>query len=93
MKKVKKLLIKQMELLAEKSKDCEMPDLDNLTKCMLNISFELRQTAGQKKAKGEYDGEIRIKTKVDNSAIDKTMKKLKKASSLADELAKKKRSI
>lgn len=42
---------------------------------------------------GKYDGEIRIKTRIDNSAIDKTMKKLKKASSLADELAKKKRSI
>lgn len=42
---------------------------------------------------GKYDGEIRIKTRVDNSEIDKTMKKLKKASALADELAKKKRSI
>lgn len=93
LKKVKKLLTRQMELLAEKSKDCEAQDLSNLTKDMLNISFELRQTAGQKKAKGEYDGEIRIKTRVDNSEIDKTMKKLKKASALADELAKKKRSI
>lgn len=82
-----------MELISEKSKDCEEQDLSNLTKDMLNISFELRQTEGQKKCKGEYDGEIRIKTRVDNSEIDKTMKKLKKASALADELARKKRSI
>ena len=94
MKKVKKLLIRQIELLAEKSKKCEAQELSNLTKDMLSISFELKQgTALAKKAKGKYDGEIRIKTKVDNSEIDKTMKKLKKASELADELAKKKRLI
>lgn len=94
MKKVKKLLIRQIELLAEKSKNCEAQELSNLTKDMLSISFELKQgTALAKKAKGKYDGEIRIKTKVDNSEIDKTMKKLKKASALADELAKKKRLI
>lgn len=94
MKKVKKLLSRQMELLAEKSKNCEAQDLSNLTKDMLNISFELRQTAGRERNdKGENDGEIRIKTRVDNSEIDKTMKKLKKASALADELAKKKRAI
>lgn len=92
MNKETKLLRKQMELLSEKSKECEPQDLSMLTKDMLGINSALRNNAVCKD-KGGYDGTIRIKTKVDNSAINKTMKKLKKASALADELAKKKKSI
>lgn len=89
MKKEKKLLRKQMELLGEKSRDCEAQDLSMLTKDMLGINFELRQESQEKKAKGGYDGEIRIKTKIDQSAvkrlsrgISKINKKLKKTARL-----------
>lgn len=89
MKKETKLLRRQMKLLSRKSEECEAQDLSMLTKDMLSVNFALRQSAVQEKAKGGYDGEIRIKTRVDNSAIEKTMKNLKKASALADELDKK----
>lgn len=88
MKKETKLLRKQMELLNRKSEECEPQDLSMLTKDMVNVNAALRNNAARKD-NGGYDGTIRIKTKVDNSAINKTMKKLKKASALADELAKK----
>lgn len=88
MKKAKKLLISQMELLVEKSKDCTGRDLSSCTRDIINISFELRQNLVQtKESKGKYDGEIRIKTRVDNSEVNKTIKKLKKAGKLAEKLA------
>lgn len=77
-----------MELLVEKSKDCTGRDLSSCTQDIINISFELRQNLVQtKESKGKYDGEIRIKTRVDNSEVNKTIKKLKKASKLAEKLA------
>lgn len=79
MKKEKELLRKQMQLLGEKSKDCEAPDLSVLTKDMLNISLELRQRSGQVgDGKDSYDGEIRIKTKIDQSAVKKLSKRISK---------------
>ncbi len=66
-------------------------DVDNTLATVKNKLFS--EKLSHKSDSGRYDGEIKIKTRVDNSEIDKTMKKLKKASALADELAKKKRSI
>lgn len=62
-------------------------DVDNTLATVKNKLFS--EKVSHKTDSGKYDGEIRIKTRVDNSEIDKTMKKLKKASALADELAKK----
>lgn len=73
----------QMKLLAETSQSCEPAELSRLTHDMLAVHYALtREPTG----KGEYDGEIWIKTKIDKKAIkkfskqvDKLNKKLKKS--------------
>lgn len=88
MEKEKELLCKQLELLAEKSKDCEASDLSMLTKDMLNISFELRQESAQvRKTKDGYDGEIRIKTKIDQSAVKTLSKRISEINKKLEETA------
>lgn len=86
MKKIRKILVKQLALLAEQSKDCDTSELIALTNEMQGICFELRQRPLKSK-KGDFDGNIRFKTKIDNSELDKTVKKLKKAAKLAKKLS------
>ena len=66
-------------------------DVDNTLATVKNKLFS--EKVSHKSDSGKYDGEIKIKTRVDNSEIDKTMKKLKKSSALAEGLAEKKKSI
>ena len=88
------ILHNQMKLLAETSQSCEPAELSRLTQDMVAVHYALSK---EPTGKGEYDGEIRIKTKIDRKAVkkfskqvDKLNKKLKKSASLTKEIGSKK---
>lgn len=90
----KNILHNQMKLLAETSKSCEPAELSRLTHDMLAVHYALTK---EPIGKGEYDGEIHIKTKIDKKGVkkfykqvSKLNKKLKKSASLTKEIGSKK---
>lgn len=88
------ILHNQMKLLAEASQSCEPAELSRLTQDMLAVHYALDK---EPTGKGEYDGEINIKTKIDNKAVkkfsahvDKLNEKLEKSASLMKQIGSKK---
>lgn len=88
------ILHNQMKLLAEMSQNCEPAELSRLTQDMLAVHYALRKEPA---GKGEYDGEIVVKTKMSSKPVkkfskrvDKLNKKMKKTASLKKEIGSKK---